>query len=180
VGYIRHRIEVAGGNPLLFEEDACRAVYRYSNGVPRLINLLCDTALVYGYAEQHECIGTTLVTDVAREKQQGGIFPTFHPAPPTGPTSSRSNFTAEDTGADTEAGAVHGEIHSKAEPSAELPEESDAHPNQYTPETARAGQDAGRKTVPDTQGGKKEPVNQSGSGSALHPRQDRPKKKDFA
>jgi putative secretion ATPase (PEP-CTERM system associated) len=82
LGYIRHRLEVAGGDPLLFDEDACRAVYRYSNGVPRLINLLCDTALVYGYAEQRERIDSALVTDVAREKQQGGIFPTFHPAGP--------------------------------------------------------------------------------------------------
>ena len=81
-GYIRHRLEVAGGNPQLFDAEACRAVYRYSNGVPRLINLLCDTALVYGYAEQRELIDTALVTDVAREKQQGGIFPTFHPAEP--------------------------------------------------------------------------------------------------
>ncbi len=88
VGYIRHRLEVAGGNPHLFEEDACRAVYRYSNGVPRLINLLCDTALVYGYAEQREQIDSTLVTDVAREKQQGGIFPTFHPAGPAAAPAS--------------------------------------------------------------------------------------------
>ncbi len=82
VDYIRHRLDVAGGNPSLFDEAACRAVYRYSNGVPRLINLLCDTALVYGYAEQCERIDSALVTDVAREKQQGGIFPTFHPAGP--------------------------------------------------------------------------------------------------
>jgi general secretion pathway protein A len=79
-GYIRHRLEVAGGDPQLFGEEACRAVHRYSNGVPRLINLLCDIALVYGYAEQREQIDSVLVTDVAREKQQGGIFPTFHPA----------------------------------------------------------------------------------------------------
>jgi hypothetical protein len=95
VGYIRHRLEVAGGNPRLFEEDACRAVYRYSNGVPRLINLLCDTALVYGYAEQRERIDGALVTDVAREKQQGGIFPTFHPAgPAVAPVSGTKTETA--------------------------------------------------------------------------------------
>jgi hypothetical protein len=52
-------------------------VHRYSNGVPRLINLLCDTALVYGYAEQSPYISAALVTDVAREKQQGGIFPIY-------------------------------------------------------------------------------------------------------
>jgi len=77
VGYIGHRIKVAGGDPELFDDSACRAVYRFSNGVPRLINLLCDTALVYGYAEQTQHIRRELVCDVAREKQQGGIFPTF-------------------------------------------------------------------------------------------------------
>jgi type II secretory pathway predicted ATPase ExeA len=82
VGYIRHRLEVAGGNPDLFDEAACRAVHRFSNGVPRLINLLCDTALVYGYAESKQQIDSALVTEVAREKQQGGIFPIFAVAEP--------------------------------------------------------------------------------------------------
>ncbi|MDX1697778.1 MAG: hypothetical protein R3308_05790, partial [Thiohalobacterales bacterium] len=76
-GYIRHRMQVAGGNPATFTVDACKAVHRYSNGVPRLINLLCDTALVYGYAEQARQIDDRLITDVAREKQQSGIFPIF-------------------------------------------------------------------------------------------------------
>jgi type II secretory pathway predicted ATPase ExeA len=79
-GYIRHRMEVAGGDPNTFTAKACAAIHRYSNGVPRLINLLCDTALVYGYAEQKQHIDAKLVTDVAREKQQGGIFPVYEPA----------------------------------------------------------------------------------------------------
>ncbi|MDH3981224.1 MAG: tRNA (adenosine(37)-N6)-threonylcarbamoyltransferase complex ATPase subunit type 1 TsaE, partial [Gammaproteobacteria bacterium] len=79
-GYIRHRMEVAGGDPDTFTAKACAAIHRYSNGVPRLINLLCDTALVYGYAEQKLRIDAKLVTDVAREKQQGGIFPVYEPA----------------------------------------------------------------------------------------------------
>jgi general secretion pathway protein A len=74
---LRHRLKVAGGSPDIFTDAACQAVYLYSNGVPRLINLLCDTALVYGYAEQQPRIYANLVTDVAKEKQQGGIFPTF-------------------------------------------------------------------------------------------------------
>ncbi|MDB4516169.1 tRNA (adenosine(37)-N6)-threonylcarbamoyltransferase complex ATPase subunit type 1 TsaE [Crocinitomicaceae bacterium] len=80
IGYIRHRMEVAGGNPDTFTDAACIAVHRYSSGVPRLINLLCDTALVYGYAEQKQHIDAQLVTEVAREKQEGGIFPTSVPA----------------------------------------------------------------------------------------------------
>ena len=39
--YIRHRIIIAGGDPDLFEDAACEAIYRHSGGVPRLINLLC-------------------------------------------------------------------------------------------------------------------------------------------
>ena len=78
--YIRHRISIAGGNPDIFSALACEAVHRYSNGVPRLINLLCDTALVYGYAEQQQQISARLIVQVAREKQAGGIFPTYSPA----------------------------------------------------------------------------------------------------
>ena len=88
IGYIRHRLEVAGGNPELFDAEACRAVHRFSNGVPRLINLLCDTALVYGFAEQVDQIDSILVTDVAREKQQGGIFPVYAEAGPAEPGQS--------------------------------------------------------------------------------------------
>ncbi len=95
VGYIRHRLQVAGGDPDIFEEDACRAVYRYSNGVPRLINVLCDTALVYGYAEQLQRIDTRLVSAVAYEKQQGGIFPIFEPAViETGPADVAADSAA--------------------------------------------------------------------------------------
>jgi general secretion pathway protein A len=73
--YIHHRLTVAGGNPDLFEDVACEAIYRHSGGIPRLINLLCDTALVYGYAEGLQRITLALVNDVAHEKQKGGIFP---------------------------------------------------------------------------------------------------------
>jgi general secretion pathway protein A len=79
-GYIRHRMEVAGGDPDTFTPRACAAIERYTGGVPRLINVLCDTALVYGYAEQRRRIDARLVTEVAREKQQGGIFPVIMPA----------------------------------------------------------------------------------------------------
>jgi len=78
--YIRHRLRVVGGRASIFSDAACKAVHLYSNGVPRLINLLCDTALVYGFAEEKYRIDANLITQVAKEKQQGGIFPTFHAA----------------------------------------------------------------------------------------------------
>ena len=58
----------------LFSDQACLQVYRFTGGVPRLINLLCDTALVYGYAEQREKADATLIKDVALDKQKGGLF----------------------------------------------------------------------------------------------------------
>lgn len=74
-GYIRHRLAVAGGDPELFDDEAYDAAHRHSGGVPRLINLLCDTALVFGYAEQAPRIVARLIDDVAREKRLGGISP---------------------------------------------------------------------------------------------------------
>ncbi|HFD80160.1 MAG TPA: DUF2075 domain-containing protein [Gammaproteobacteria bacterium] len=73
--YIRHRCKTAGGPADLFSDQACQLVYRVTGGVPRLINLLCDTALVYGYAEQRQRIDAAVINDVARDKQKGGLFP---------------------------------------------------------------------------------------------------------
>lgn len=73
--YISHRLSVAGGDPGLFNDDACNAIFQYSGGIPRLINLLCDTALVYGYAEQKLHIDLQLIHDVAQEKQRTSILP---------------------------------------------------------------------------------------------------------
>lgn len=76
--YLRHRVAVAGGSPDLFTDGACEVIYRHSGGTPRLINLLADTALVYGYAEQTEQISRELAEEVAQDKVKGGIFPSRH------------------------------------------------------------------------------------------------------
>jgi putative secretion ATPase (PEP-CTERM system associated) len=73
--YIRHRVQVAGGEPGLFDTRACAAVYYYTGGTPRLVNVLCDTALVYGYAEQKRRIDAETIVAVVRDKARGGIFP---------------------------------------------------------------------------------------------------------
>jgi general secretion pathway protein A len=50
--YINHRLNIAGRNASdLFEDDAYDVIYRYSGGVPRLINTLCDSALLGAFAE---------------------------------------------------------------------------------------------------------------------------------
>jgi general secretion pathway protein A len=73
--YVRYRLEAAGGNPNLFDTKACAAIYYYARGIPRLINVLCDTALVYGFGEQRQRIDASVLCEVARDRLNGGIFP---------------------------------------------------------------------------------------------------------
>ena len=61
----------AGGRQELFTEEAYRSVYDHSSGIPRLINVLCDIALVYGYAEGVKEIGDKLMQDVIQDRSQG-------------------------------------------------------------------------------------------------------------
>jgi type II secretory pathway predicted ATPase ExeA len=79
--YIRHRLTVAGGSADIFDDEACEAVFLYSGGIPRLANLLCDAALVYGYAEQAPRISAKLIEDVARDRQKSRILPLRLPVP---------------------------------------------------------------------------------------------------
>ncbi len=74
VGYIQHRLEAAGGDPQLFDESACKAVWYHSRGVPRIINTLCDTALVYGFAEQKKKIDIDLINDVVVDRKACGFI----------------------------------------------------------------------------------------------------------
>ncbi|MGH8564952.1 MAG: AAA family ATPase [Gammaproteobacteria bacterium] len=58
--YIAHRIEVAGGSPRIFSPKARAEVYRQSKGVPRLINVFCDRALLGAYVQEQA--GVTIAT----------------------------------------------------------------------------------------------------------------------
>ena len=73
--YITHRLRVAGGRPDLFTPEAMALVHSCSRGIPRLINQLCDTALVYGYSDQRPNIDEALMEEVVRDRLSGGIFP---------------------------------------------------------------------------------------------------------
>jgi len=55
--YVEHRLKVAGAIGKLFGEDTFDTIHRYSGGVPRLINTLCDTALLCAFADQRESVG---------------------------------------------------------------------------------------------------------------------------
>lgn len=70
-GYIAARIKQAGGNPAIFSRQAAELVFKATEGVPRLINQLCDLALTYAYSD-----GATMVKrdTVARVLEDGVFF----------------------------------------------------------------------------------------------------------
>ncbi|MFZ4541722.1 MAG: ExeA family protein [Rickettsiales bacterium] len=71
--YIRHRLAVVGSEADFFDERACAAVYHYTGGVPRLINLLCDQALMYGFAEESREIDYQTVIEVVSDRNTTGL-----------------------------------------------------------------------------------------------------------
>ncbi len=73
--YIRHRLSVVGGAPTVFDDLACAGVHHFTNGTPRLINLICDMALVYGFSEELTEIGLDTILDVVRDREKGGLSP---------------------------------------------------------------------------------------------------------
>jgi general secretion pathway protein A len=66
--YVRHRLRIAaGGECDLFSDRALREICRRSRGIPRLVNLLADRALLAGYASEMKEVGPGLVSQAARE-----------------------------------------------------------------------------------------------------------------
>jgi len=63
--YIKHRLSVAGCNGEIFSDEAFSLIYQYTLGVPRLINTVCDNALLEGYLFNKKEIDALTVTAVA-------------------------------------------------------------------------------------------------------------------
>ena len=75
--YIQHRLEIAGlgGGREIFSPSAVREVYQLSGGVPRLVNLLCDRAMLGAYGRQDETVSARLVREAAAEVLGGAVKP---------------------------------------------------------------------------------------------------------
>jgi len=70
--YIHHRIRVAsrmeeGHLPVQFSPEAVEVIYKHSHGTPRLINILCDRALLAGYVKENRHIGAHTIEQCALE-----------------------------------------------------------------------------------------------------------------
>jgi type II secretory pathway predicted ATPase ExeA len=61
--YIAHRLQVAGAKRKIFTDDAVREVHSFSKGAPRQINILCDLALVRGYAENAKTLDSRMIIE---------------------------------------------------------------------------------------------------------------------
>ncbi len=74
--YINHRLRRAALDaPLEFPADVTAAVHARSRGVPRIINVICDAALVFGYAEERRQVDLPLIREVLAELETTGVLP---------------------------------------------------------------------------------------------------------
>jgi general secretion pathway protein A len=78
--YIEHRLEVAGGlRAAAFSKGAMKKIFSYSRGIPRLINIVCDRALLIGYIDESRDISTGMaaraIAEVSVRRRRPVIFP---------------------------------------------------------------------------------------------------------
>jgi general secretion pathway protein A len=73
MSYVQYRIESVGGSRKLFDTASLLAVFYFSGGIPRILNTLCDGALVVAYGQQKDTVNLDIVMEVVRSKQIGGI-----------------------------------------------------------------------------------------------------------
>ena len=79
--YINHRLRRASvGAPLEFPRDATDLIHARSRGVPRIINVICDAALVFGYAEERRQVDRDLIVEVVGELESTGVLPSRNEA----------------------------------------------------------------------------------------------------
>lgn len=71
--YVCHRLEIAGCHKPLFTSGALRRLREASEGIPRVINVLCDTALVYGFSANRPIVDEHLINEVLKDRCEFGI-----------------------------------------------------------------------------------------------------------
>jgi general secretion pathway protein A len=92
--FIEHRLKVAGATRQIFDKDAIRAIFSFSGGYPRLINIICDHALLTGYAADLKSIDKKVIKECERELQipvgidlENGNGQKYSPAPEKQPAA---------------------------------------------------------------------------------------------
>jgi type II secretory pathway predicted ATPase ExeA len=65
--YILHRLRVAGREAPLFDSGAIELLYRSSGGIPRRINIIAGNALIEGFGQEAQSIGSEIIENVVRD-----------------------------------------------------------------------------------------------------------------
>lgn len=65
--YVNYRLETAGANSILFPESLMDHIYRFSKGIPRLINLICDRSLLGAYVQGKDCVDKKTLLKAVKE-----------------------------------------------------------------------------------------------------------------
>ena len=79
--YINHRLRRAAlGAPLEFPRQVTDTIHARSRGVPRIINVICDAALVFGYAAERRQVDLPLMHEVLAELETTGVLPSLSTA----------------------------------------------------------------------------------------------------
>ena len=85
--YIQQRLRIAGSNgQQIFEPDALASIHRYSTGIPRVVNLICEHCLVSAFVDQQKVVSNGIVDAVARDFDLGD---THAPLPPLSQTADK-------------------------------------------------------------------------------------------
>jgi general secretion pathway protein A len=75
-GYIQERLRIAGANgEPIFSEEAANALHQYAQGIPRVVNLLCEHAMINAYVAQERPVPARIVEEAAREFQLDEVAP---------------------------------------------------------------------------------------------------------
>lgn len=103
--YVEHRLEVAGAQGRrIIEDEAFDPIFTYSGGVPRLINTLCDTAMLCGFAEEKSTVDKDLVMTAVEELQWTPYIERFRKE--DSPSASENEAAdLEDTGQSSQPGS---------------------------------------------------------------------------
>jgi len=75
-GYIQRRLHIARANahaPFIFPDETVSVIYRHSRGIPRLINTVCENALIIAYAKQARIVTPAVVDEVAHDLRLGVV-----------------------------------------------------------------------------------------------------------
>jgi type II secretory pathway predicted ATPase ExeA len=72
--YVKHRLMVAGGPPDLIRTEAVDLAWQYGRGIPRMINQLCDLALVYAFGDGQRHADLQTMQHVVQDRHAGGLW----------------------------------------------------------------------------------------------------------